>query len=149
MIKWLVIFGALMVMSKQALPRGLRNNNPGNIKHSERQTWIGQTGDDGVFVIFSDMKYGVRAMARLLDNYYRKHELKSLRQIISRYAPKSENLTDNYVAFVALETNIDSDKLIDSKTFANKLPDIIQAMIKMENGSTLSLEAINEGIALV
>ena len=53
---------------KKQLPRGLRNNNPLNIRKGA-QRWQGQTGNDGAFCIFESMEYGYRAAFRLLHTY--------------------------------------------------------------------------------
>ena len=50
--------------------RGIRNNNPGNIRVSKDQ-WEGMTGDDGAFVIFDSPESGVRALAKNLQSYGR------------------------------------------------------------------------------
>ena len=65
------------------LPRGLRNNNPLNIRKSA-QPWQGQRGNDGKFCIFESMEMGYRAAFRVLNTYNRKHNIYSVREIIYR-----------------------------------------------------------------
>lgn len=62
-----------------AIPRGIRNNNPGNIRHSDQ--WKGLTPEqpDPDFCTFSTPEYGIRAMGVILLNYQRKHGLKTIR----------------------------------------------------------------------
>lgn len=84
------------------LPRGVRLNNPGNIKHSPT-VWDGQTSDqpDPDFVDFSASIWGIRALARTLLVYYRRHGLNTVRGIINRWAPPGAgNNTPAYVADV-------------------------------------------------
>lgn len=85
------------------IPRGLRNNNPFNIKISNSR-WYGKLpkskNTDGVFEQFYQLYYGLRAGARLLRNYIVRSGLHTLPQIISRFAPSSENDTNEYIAFV-------------------------------------------------
>lgn len=75
-------------------------NNPLNIRYSEKNQWLGQTGERNGFCVFSEEKYGWRAAFVLLKNYYKKG-YRSISQIIHRFAPASENPTSSYVSFVS------------------------------------------------
>ena len=80
-------------------PRGIRNNNPLNIRRTSTQ-WEGlhPVQADREFCQFIDMKYGYRAAFRLLMKYYRKYGLHSVQAIINRWAPPSDgNATNAYV----------------------------------------------------
>ena len=70
------------------LPRGLRNNNPGNIRVVKGQVWQGEiTGSrkkDKSFCEFVTIAHGYRALIKLLQNYRRKNGLNTLRQMILR-----------------------------------------------------------------
>ena len=74
-------------------PRGIRNNNPGNIRWGS--DWKGLKKDgkqqDPSFCIFETPEYGIRALAKLLRNYQRLYGLNTPYRIISRYAPPTEN----------------------------------------------------------
>ena len=74
-------------------PRGLRNNNPLNIRRNPNEHWKGQkhSQTDAQFVQFVDMKYGWRAAFKVLRTYYYVHKLYTIEQIISRWAPASDN----------------------------------------------------------
>ena len=74
-------------------------NNPLNIRYSEKNQWLGQTGERNGFCVFSEEKYGWRAAFVLLKNYYKKG-FRTISQIIHRFAPASENPTSSYVSFV-------------------------------------------------
>ena len=74
-------------------------NNPLNIRYSEKNEWLGQTGERNGFCVFSEEKYGWRAAFILLKNYYKKG-YRSVSQIVHRFAPASENPTSSYVSFV-------------------------------------------------
>jgi len=86
--------------------RGFRNNNPGNLEKSSAFTWDGQVDtlpgipEEKRFCQFSNLDYGIRALYRLLKTYREKYNLKSLKEIISRWAPPQENDTTAYVASV-------------------------------------------------
>lgn len=68
-------------------PRGLRNNNPGNLRLSgDRWKGLRPVQTDKEFFQFTDMRYGYRAMLITLRNYRKKHGLKTLSLMIGRYA---------------------------------------------------------------
>jgi hypothetical protein len=93
-------------------PRGLRNNNPGNIRLSTDK-WQGQVpGEDDAFVTFATMAYGIRALVVLLRSYRSKYGLDTVRKIISRWAPPSENDTEAYVAAVCKPGGLDPDAVL-------------------------------------
>ena len=112
--------------------RGIRNNNPGNIRKSNIQ-WKGAIGDDGVFVKFASPEYGIRAMARILRVYNNKYKINTVRGIISRWAPTSENRTDDYVAFVSKKIGKKPDEPIDINN-KQELAKLITAIIQKEVG---------------
>ena len=95
-----------------ALPRGIRNNNPLNIRRSKDQ-WKGlsEQQNDRSFCQFKSLEWGWRAAFYLLTRtYYHKYRLYTIRGIISRWAPSCENDTSAYVQNVARLTGIDPDK---------------------------------------
>lgn len=79
--------------------RGFRNNNPGNIRIGI--DWKGETkGADVSFETFTSVEYGIRAIFKLIDTYSKKYGINTVRGVISRYAPSSENATDMYIQSV-------------------------------------------------
>ena len=116
-----------------SLPRGIRNNNPGNIKISS-SNWVGKIpvsqNTDGVFEQFTALVYGVRAMIKLIQNYIAQGD-NTISRIISRYAPSSENATENYIRYVSEQTGINRNAKISN----HNLYPVIEAMAKMENGT--------------
>ena len=52
------------------------------------------------------MEYGFRAALKLLQVYYRKHGLRSIKALISRWAPESENNTRYYIRLVSAAANV-------------------------------------------
>ena len=96
------------------LPRGIRNNNPLNIRRS-RDQWKGmlKTQNDRSFCQFETLEYGWRAAFYLLTRtYYHKYRLYTIRGIISRWAPSSENDTSAYIQNVSRLTGIAPDEPI-------------------------------------
>lgn len=74
-------------------------NNPFNIRVSNSR-WIGSCGSTRGFVDFSSLEYGVRAACILIMRSYRMKDVLTISEIINRYAPKNENDTAVYIAFI-------------------------------------------------
>ena len=132
------------------LPRGIRNNNPGNIRHNPANRWQGQAEvqTDAEFVQFISPQYGFRAMTRILRNYQRQG-VTSLYDMIHRWAPSNENHTANYVEFVSQYSGIAPHNDVDLSAY---LPRLLKAIAIFENGqdyATYYSDAmIQDGIAL-
>lgn len=124
--------------SQKQTPRGLRNNNPLNIENSPTSTWLGQCGADKRFCIFENRMYGYRAAFRIMYTYRSKYEIYSVRQIIDRWAPSSENNTSAYIRQVCKLMGVEPTFILrfgspwnDDKQWCCKL---IHAMACVENG---------------
>lgn len=125
-------------------PRGIRNNNPGNIRKTDVK-WKGEVaGTDSAFETFVSMPYGYRAMIKLLQNYQKNHRLKTIRQIITRWAPPSENNTSAYISTVSKRTGIGPDVAIDMKDRATALS-VASAISFKENGIGADMTEIAKG----
>ena len=144
------------------MSRGLRNNNPLNIRHSADR-WqgarINQT--DKAFVQFQSMAYGYRAVWKILDTYCltfkRERKAYNVRNIIGRWAPSTENDTDAYVrAVVKLSglggnENMPRPKHYRAFDEVDKLVRLIRAMTCVENGikwEEMDKDAILQGYRL-
>ena len=99
----------------KTLPRGLRNNNPLNIRHSASR-WQGARAEqtDKAFVQFTSMTMGYRAAWRILETYYKhfeaQHKPFTPRNIILRWAPPNENDSEAYIRSVCRLTNLASNE---------------------------------------
>lgn len=116
------------------MSRGLNNRNPGNIRISQTK-YLGEVlpSQDKAFKQFTTMAYGYRAMFMLLYTYQKRHGLNTLRRIINRYAPPTENDTDSYVKAVAHEVGISPDVGIDTLS-KQTMTAVVAAMSRVENG---------------
>ncbi len=118
------------------ISRGIRNNNPGNIRWGDN--WQGLVPEsqrtDKSFCQFVSPEYGIRAMIKVIQNYHRKYGINTISGIISRWAPPNENNTDAYINHVCKDTEVTGDQVVDvfNKVFMTKL---IKSVITMENGS--------------
>lgn len=114
-------------------PRGVRNNNPGNIRKSAT-AWQGKVnGTDPDFETFDSAANGIRALAKVLISYQDKHAIHTIRSAINRWAPPSENDTAAYALAVAAAVGVDLDDPLDFHREAILLP-LVMAIIKHENG---------------
>ena len=126
-------------MSEVKLPRGLRNNNPLNIRRSgDKWQGLKVLQEDKAFFQFSEMKWGWRAAFRLLcHTYYGKYKLRTIRDIITRWAPPKENNTEAYIRRVTDRIGIGPDReLGDPQTHPTQWMMIGIAMAIVENGTT-------------
>lgn len=131
------------------LPRGIRNNNPGNIAKGP-SAWQGEAqGNDPKYVSFTTPEAGIRAMGKTLINYQDKYGLNTVEGIVSRWAPATENDTGAYSATVAKALGVKADAPIDLHD-AGTLAKLTRAMIQVENGpeaSRITDEQITLGLA--
>ncbi len=137
---------ALLILQTKGdsnMPRGIRNNNPGNIEDNGTP-WRGRLGNDGRFIKFDTPENGIRAMARILNTYRFTHGLTTVEQIINRWAPPVENDTGAYIAHAAQAVGVSPTQTIND---AN-IPALIKVIIKHENGvQPYSDKVIYDGIA--
>lgn len=81
--------------------RGIRNNNPANIRRGCNWKGLAEKQTDREFCQFVTMTWGVRALLITLRTYVIKHHLHTVREIITRWAPPSDgNNTEKYIKFV-------------------------------------------------
>ena len=147
-------------------PRGIRNNNPLNIRLS-KDKWQGQINPSGNanvndndnnsslkgesdFCQFYTMEYGWRAAFVILcRTYYGKYGLKTIRDIVSRWAPAKENNTEAYIRHVSDYTGIAPNKVLGSpQEHPTQWLLIGYAMAVVENGKALPAVAMLKGYAL-
>jgi len=140
----LIVLGGYM-QSRE--PRGIRNNNPGNIENNGIN-WNGLSSQqtDSRFYQFESPEYGIRAMARILNNYQTLYGISTIRGLVDRWAPPNENDTESYITHVAKAAGVGPDQVID---VAQHLDKIIPVMIKHENGKQpYSMAQIETGISM-
>lgn len=89
-------------------PRGIRNNNPGNIEFNRLTAWDGLATppSDGRFCIFTGPQYGLRVISKLLLAYHTYHGCNTIQDYIGRWAPSVENDTGAYIASVAKDMGV-------------------------------------------
>ena len=127
------------------MSRGLRNNNPGNLRRSKvRYEGEITPSRDPEFKTFSTIAHGYRAMFVLLDTYNSRYGLNTIRQMLNRYAPPVENFTEGYIRFVADYSGVMPDEIINTRSERDMIP-IIMAMSKIENGISANRTDVESG----
>ena len=116
-------------------PRGLRNNNPLNIRFSEYNEWLGRVEkdkSDNSFEEFISLYFGIRAGIILLRRYIERG-INTPRLIIRHWAPSNENNTEKYIENVCEWSGLERDEHLYWERCDDMIP-LICAMIRMECG---------------
>lgn len=133
------VFGRSAPDSINTQPRGIRTNNPGNIRNINGQG----------FQQFSTPEDGIAATAKNLVAYNDKHGLNTISGIINRWAPPNENNTGAYIQAVSQDLNVDPNQPLDVKN-PQILAALTSAITKHENGKNpYSPEQIQGGVGRV
>lgn len=131
----------------QTIPRGIRNNNPLNIRIGNK--WLGEVPcpTDNQFEQFTKMEYGIRAGFLLIKRYIERYHLNTIFLIVSRWAPPSENKTCAYIAAVEKLSGIPADK--ELRFYDNvEMVSLVDAMIVVECGQHIDKDIISKGYML-
>ena len=128
------------------MARGLRNCNPLNIRRVAGTTWKGQRAEqtDYGFVQFRTIEWGLRAAFVLLRTYSAKYRANCVRDIVTRWAPPTENDTERYIRNVCLWTGFGGLQRLTECDW----PTLVRAMARQECGVLLDTETINRGYKL-
>lgn len=131
------------------MTRGLRNNNPGNIRLSATP-WQGEIrpSQDSSFCQFTSMAHGYRALLKLLRNYSRLHGCCTVADFISRWAPSHENNTSAYIRRVCSTMHVPASYQPDTDDH-DTLCALAAAISLVENGTPALMEDVEAGWALL
>ena len=129
--------------------RGLRNNYPGNIRING-DLFEGEIipSKDKSFKQFRTMPYGYRAMFKILRNYINNYKLDTIRKIITRWAPPSENATEAYIKAVSDYSGIGSDEPVSADDRVAMIA-IVSGMSRVENGVPAVMSDVTAGLDLL
>lgn len=125
------------------VPRGIRNNNPGNLR-----SW-GDTPRIGGYARFATPEAGLTAMIKNLQAQQSVHGLNTISGIISKWAPPSENNTAAYIAAVAKQTGFGASQPLDLKDKGTVAP-LVSSIIKQEgNGAGYNKDMVDQAVSQV
>ena len=121
-------------MKEKPIPRGIRNCNPGNIRHSKAK-WRGMrpVQEDSAFVQFRSMAYGYRAIIKVIRTYRNKYGIYNLNDIIRRWAPPIENNTTQYLINVCAYMGVNAE-FIPNLNKKETMCSLVAAISWVENG---------------
>ncbi|GAB1620613.1 hypothetical protein AAOGI_06630 [Agarivorans albus] len=128
-----------------SLPRGVRNNNPLNIRKGN--DWQGETVSfDGAFESFINPIYGFRAAAMIIKGAYRNRGITTLSEVVTVWAPESDNNpTTHYIDFVAERTGLNANSTVTDEVLAL----VLHAMSVFElGGDYFGLAMAQQGVNL-
>ena len=124
-------------------PRGIRNNNPLNIRHSS-DVFQGETkGIDKSFKTFESMLYGYRAAFVTLATYLSKGH-NTIEKIVAKWAPPTENNTNGYIEKVEKWSGVPKNQILTASDGVYYIL-IVAAMSAVENGRTANILDIQNG----
>lgn len=132
------------------LPRGIRNNNPLNIRKSSTP-WLGKKAEstDPSFEQFTSLEYGLRAGLINIRTYLKRDRLQDITQIINKWAPDSDgNNTKAYIEAVCKKATITPHQIIKYND-KNTLCRIVWAMAFVECGQEVSFGRVCNSWALI
>jgi len=137
--QWAVAFALLLIFGGGAMslnmnqPRGIRNNNAGNIRHGAKWQGLAAVQSDSSFATFISPEYGLRALAKTLATYQRVYGINTIRGAISRWAPPVENDTESYIKAVASHVGASADAPLNFRKMSVIIP-MMEAITRHENG---------------
>ena len=126
--------------------RGLRNNNPLNIRKNTEQFQGEIKGNDKSFKTFSSLPYGYRAGFVILGTYL-SQGLNTIEKIIAHWAPPTENDTESYITHVERWSGVLRNKVLTASSGADFIL-IVAAMSFVENGQNADISAVQAGFKL-
>ena len=131
------------------VPRGLRNNNPLNIRKGGAVPFMGEkrNSTDPEFRQFCEMAYGYRAAFVIMASYYKKYNLNTPEAIIRRWAPPTENHTEGYINTACQLACLRRDQIL-TLTDGLLYQKLVSAMSMIENGIPADSNQVQRGFEL-
>lgn len=138
------------MLKEQRLPRGIRNNNPLNLRITNTP-WQGKKtpNTDGVFEQFESLEMGIRAAMVNIRTMIRRDRLDTIEKLIPRWAPASDGNNENsYIFYVCKKSGIgQTERLVI--TNKNQICRLVWAMAFVENGQEISFGRVENAWARI
>jgi len=131
--------------------RGIRNNNPLNIRRNPANHWVGARKEvtDKTFEEFVGLAYGYRAAFILLHRYICQYGKRTIAEIVGKWAPAGDgsNNPAKYARDVSQMTGYAEDQVL---SFLNReeMVGLAWAMSYVECGEHVPRDWIEEGYSL-
>lgn len=132
----------------KSLPRGVRNNNPGNLNFANQTGATKESGENGRFAVFGSMQEGAAALYRQLQLYMKRGN-NTLSGIVNKYAPAGDNNNVGaYISALMKATGKGANEAIDSGD-TGTIARLMKGIVDHENGKGyVSASDIMGGIQL-
>ncbi|MCX5618826.1 MULTISPECIES: structural protein P5 [Bombella] len=114
-------------------PRGIRNNNPGNLNFAHQPGAVLEPGPNARFARFPTPEAGLEALRDQLARYILRDHIDTVTGIISKWAPPTENDTSSYIEGVSHSLGVEPDETLGQPT-PRLLSGLMNAIIRFENG---------------
>jgi hypothetical protein len=114
-------------------PRGIRNNNPGNLNFVGQAGASKERGENGRFAVFGSMTDGVAALYKQIQLYF-KRGTDTISEIVNKYAPESDN--NNVMAYInslVKSTGKGANESLSSADMST-IFNLLKGIISHENG---------------
>lgn len=125
--------GSIVEVPNARAPRGIRNNNPGNLNFARQPGATLENRATGArFARFQTAEEGLAALSIQLQRYGQRG-INTVQAIISQFAPPKENNTAKYISDVSRSLGVSAGAKLDT-TDPNVLNGLMGAIIHIENG---------------
>ncbi len=137
--------------NNQNLPRGLKDNNCGNIRPNDAYKWDGQIGVEGGYCVFVDIEHGIRALAKDIKTKITKDGLNTIFKYVPKFAPPGDgNNTQGYIDRVCKATGFAPDEVLTPDYYT--LFKLVRAHISVEVGEhyaeLVTDQMVRDGVSL-
>lgn len=128
---------------------GMRINNPGCIRYVSTNKWKGQIGSQKGFAQFSELRFGIRALIKVLRAHKKKLGISfTVSSLITRYAPPNDNNdTCAYIDYIVDFTGFAPDTPLNLN--ADTLFLLCRAICKYESSYNLPLYVFSDALKLI
>lgn len=118
----------------RAVPRGIRNNNPGNLNYARQVGATKEPGEQGRFAVFSTMQAGIAALYRQLQRYLGRG-INTIAAIVQKYAPSADgNNVNAYIQALTRKLGVDANARLDPGNIQQMIT-LMEGIIGHENGA--------------
>lgn len=114
-------------------PRGIRNNNPGNLNFAGQAGATKEGGENGRFAVFKSMRDGISALYKQIQLYFSRG-VNTIESVVNKYAPADDNNNvQAYIKQLVGATGKQADEKLSGEDTETVFK-LIRGIINHENG---------------
>lgn len=118
---------------EKAEPRGIRNNNPGNLNFAGQAGATKEGGENGRFAVFESMRDGISALYKQIQLYFSRG-VNTIESVVNKYAPADDNNNvQAYIKQLVGATGKQADEKLSGEDTETVFK-LIRGIINHENG---------------